>query len=65
MLTQAAMEQLTDLVSATEHHARTINIHDMQGQITATLLKELTVSVKQLQLEVVSLGQQLHNRDVG
>lgn len=77
MLTQAAMEDLTELCNQYENLVKaglsgvipedsgaTRLIPYVLGSLLE-LTRQLVYHVKQLQLEVVSLGQQLHNRDVG
>ena len=59
MLTKDQMEELTKLISNIHHQARITNIHEPQLIATVNLLATLSLHVKQLQQEVLSLGQQL------
>jgi len=59
VLTPDQLVSLTEVVRDADHNVKCINIHSPQLQQTAAILAALTLHVKQLQLEVTNLGQQL------
>lgn len=66
MPTQEQMQGLTKLVARASLVRDGLKRNETGWTVNlGEVVEELTLSVKQLQLEVANLGQQLHNRDNG